>query len=269
MKKNLQAYHEGNRYFDIFKDFTLQDTALETKRIHIENVKKTALAIADFSHSKVDRELLAVLAEHHDDGRVVQYEILGKFWDTKISHFALGVDRVDRYITDNNLKVDDEIALLRKTMMYHGRMHLLGEVTTEEAEYIELITAADTFENATSCVSYLTREIFTDAKGYLQENPKQDQRQITNSKIWEWYTSGTEFDKFKYCKTYADYVLFAATLATSCIKKYGKIAKVALMQPGYGYPSILEGFKQTFGYALRTEDSERAYQIISNMVRAL
>lgn len=213
--------------------------------------------------------MLAVLAEHHDDGRVVQYEILGKFWDTKISHFALGADRVNCYITDNNLEVDDEIILLRKVMMYHGRLHLLGEVTTEEAEYIELITAADTFENATSCVSYLTREIFTDAKGYLQENPKQDQRKVINSKIWEWYANGEKFDKFKHCHTYADHVLFAATLATNCIKKYGEIAKVALMQAGYGYLSILEGFKQTFEYALTAEDSTRAYQIISNMVGTL
>jgi len=266
MKKNLKCYHEENRYSEIFRDLTLQDTALETKRIHIENVIKTAKAIADFSHSKVDREMLAVLAEHHDDGRVAQYEILGRFWDNKASHFALGVDRVDQYIVANNLEVDEEISLLRKVMMYHGRMHLMFEATAEEKEYIELITAADTFENATSCVSYLIREIFTDAKGYIKEDPQRDQKEVSNMKIWDWYANGDKFDKFKYCHTYADYVLFAATLATNSIKKYGEIATVALMQSGYGYSTILEGFKKTFEYALSPEDANRAYKIISEMV---
>lgn len=265
MKKNLEKYHNANRYTDIFNGAA----ALETKRQHIENVVKTSVAIADFQHSRVDRDMLAILAEHHDDGRVNQYELLGKFWDTNVSHCVLGVDRVDKFMTKENLEMDEELELLRMVMMYHGRMEYLTRATNEEREYVELISAADTFENATSCVSYLIREVTTDAKGFKKENPNQDQKEVTTPEIWTWYAKGTKFDKMKFCKTYADYILFAATLATNSIKKYGEIARVALTQSGYGYNTILEGFKETFEYALTEADAKKAFQILSDMVAQL
>lgn len=266
MKKNLKKYHEDNRAAKIFSSSS--EAALITKQSHIVSVVDLAVAIANLKKQKVDIDLLKVLAEHHDDGRVDQYKLLGKFWDTEVSHFCLGVERVNKYITQNSdVEVDEEIDLLRKVMEYHGRMHLLPVGTTDEEKmYISIISEADTFENATSCISYLMREAEEDAKGYRTENPEMDQKTVTNPQIWVWLSNGEKFDKFKYCHTYADYILFAATLATNCIKQYGEMAKECFLTPAYGFESRLEGFDITFEKCLSLEDAERAKNILREML---
>lgn len=267
MQKNLRIYHGENRYVEIFSS---NAAALQTKVAHIENVIGLAVSIANFKKEEVDIELLKVLAEHHDDGRVNQYQLLGKFWDTEVSHFALGVERVNNFITQHEeVEVDKEIDLLRKVMEYHGRMRLLPvETTEEERKYISIISDADTFENATSCISYLIREVREDAKGYKNENPEADQKMVTNPEIWNWYKNGIKFDKFKFCHTYADYILFAATLATNVIKKYGDIAKECFSKAAYGFESRLDGFDKTFEECLNPQDAEKAKRILRNMLEA-
>lgn len=260
MNKNLLMYHEANRYTDIFATEGLQG-----KLKHVEAVIKTVNAIADFQHADVDRELLSVLAEHHDDGRVDQYRLLGKFWDTEVSHNVLGLDRLEKFIVRENLEVDNEIQLLRAVMLYHGRQHL-AQLSAEEKLYVDLVTAADDFENACSCVSYLIKEVKNDEKGYIKSNPEADQKEVTSDFIWYSYAKGQKFDKMQYCKTYADYILFAGTLATGCITKYNEVAKTALMQPGYGYPTILKGFEETFDATLTKADAGRAYAVLYGML---
>lgn len=263
MNNALKSYHESNRYTIIFTDKVPE---LAIKRMHIQRVKETARAIAQVQRSTVDKELLDILAEHHDDGRVDQYEILGKFWDTELHHCMLGAERLEAYLHDNQFDFDPETDLLWKVMKYHGRLDIAENVSEEEREYIEIISAADDFENGTSCVSYLIHEIDTDAKGYKTANPEDNQKTVTSQMIWDCYENGKKYDKLKYCHTYADYILFAGMLATNCIMKYGKIAKTALQQPGYGYNSILEGFKATFEYALESQDATKAYKIMCDMI---
>ena len=139
-------------------------------------------------------------------------------------------------------------------------------LSPESKEYVEIITAADDFENACSCVSYLVHEVETDAKGYISKNPEADQTEVSNF-VFDHFKDGVKFDKMKYCKTYAEYVLFAATLATSCIKKYGEIAKVALQQPGYEYDTILDGYKDVFRKTLTSEMADKAYDVLASMIR--
>lgn len=264
MNKNLLMYHEANRYTKIF-----ETDGLKGKMKHVEAVIKTADSIANFQHADVDRELLSVLAEHHDDGRENQYRLLGKFWDTEVSHNVLGADRLEKFVTHYNLEVDAEMQLLRNVMLYHGRQHLAPQLTAEEKVYIDLVTAADDFENACSCVSYLIREVENDEKGYIKSNPTADQKHLTKESadyVWKCFKEGKKFDKNKICKTYADYVMFAATLATMNIVKYSDIAKMAFMQPGYGYSTILEGFAETFDATLTKADATRAYNILHGML---
>ena len=263
MKNNMIIYHNHNRYTDIFNR-----EGLIGKLHHVENVIKTAEAIASVQHLPVDMEVLAVLAEHHDDGRVNQFDLLGKFWDTEVSHNVLGADRLEKFVVANGLEVDDEIELLREVMLYHGRQHLAYKLCSAAKIYIDIVTAADDFENATSCVSYLIHEVETDAKGY-NANTEYDQRKLSPENegfILKHFEEGVKFDKMRVCKTYADYVAFAGTLATSCIKKYGTIARTALMQPGYGYGSILEGFKVTFEKTLDSYLAEYLYRAMHNML---
>lgn len=264
MKHNLKAYHEDNRYTDIFNR-----EGLLGKMQHVENVIDTARAIARVQHLSVNFELLAVMAEHHDDGRVNQFNLLGKFWDTEVSHNVLGADRLEKFIVANGLEVDDEVELLREVMLYHGRQHLAYNLCSAARVYIDIVTAADDFENATSCVSYLIREVETDAKGY-NANKGYDQRRLSpehEAFILKCFEKGEKFDKVRICKTYADYVVFAATLATSCIKKYGNIAKTALMQTGYGYKTILDGFHDVFTKTLEPDLANRVLETMKGMLQ--
>lgn len=265
--ENLMKYHFSNRYTDIFNR-----KGLTGKLCHVEGVIRTAVAIAEFQRSPVDMDLLKVLAEHHDDGRVDQYERLGKFWDTEIPHQELGAERLEKFLEEHGLPMDGECILMKDVMLYHGKPNMIDDLPEESKLYVKIITAADDFENARSCVSYLVKEVQNDEKGYGTEN------QTTFGEyadfIWRCYTNGTRtdpktgewFDKNKHCQTYADYVIFAATLMTVCIKQYASIAKTALMQPGYGYTSILDGFKVTFEKTLEPELAAKAYQVMVNMI---
>ena len=71
------AYHNANRYYEIFSE-----EGLLGKKQHIENVIAQTKAIAKSQNLSLDMDLLAICAEHHDDGRVDQYYLLGNFWDT-------------------------------------------------------------------------------------------------------------------------------------------------------------------------------------------
>lgn len=272
MNTTLNTYHENNRYFNIFYGAK----ALNDKRLHIENVVRFAQKIYETYPKKfkssIDNELLSLCAEHHDDGRVNQYELLGKFWDTEVSHNVLGLERFDKWLNNSpaikvicggfilplSQKETDEIKIFRDVMLYHGRQHLC--FNQQSLPYIELITAADDLENAAACVSYLIREVETDAKGYRQTNPEVDQRSVSDF-VFHHFTAGEKFDKLKYCNTYAEYVLFAATLMTSCINKYS-FAKELLLQPGYGYPSILAGYQDVFEKTLSPETAKASYNIL-------
>lgn len=261
INKAILQYHAENQYETIF----VGAEALEDKKPHIANVITLSKAIARVQHSPVDYSFLALCAEHHDDGRVDQYKILGGFLDTEILHHVLSVKRFDEFLLQNHIdEMDDSIKIFRDVMLYHGRMEV-ADLSDESKLYVQIISVADDFENACSCVSYLVREVQTDAKGYIREKPKNNQKFVSTF-VWEHFCKGKKFDKMKYCHTYAEYVLFAATLATSCIKKYGDIARAALSQAGYGYSSILEGYKDVFSKTLSPDMAEEAYDTLVSMV---
>ena len=254
----LNQYHLANRYFDIFAGCD----ALDTKRAHIENVIRFTEKLFDTMSPDcgINKELLMFCAEHHDDGRVDQYRLLGKFWDTEVSHSSLGVDRFDKWLQKSTFisPIDQSIQIFRDVLLYHGRPSLC--FTEASKPYVCLITSADDLENAAACVSYLIREIETDAKGYRNDHPEASQQSVSDF-VFEHFASGKKFDKIRFCNTYAEYILFAATLMTSCIKKYN-FAKELLLQPGYGYNSILEGYKHVFEYALSPEMAVKAYAVL-------
>lgn len=256
----LIAYHEDHRHEVIFNI-----DGLLGKLDHISAVIKFGLAIADAQHSPLDREMLKLCLEHHDDGRVKQFKLLGKFWDTEVSHNVLGLDGLDNFLQQNKAEIDESVEILRNVILYHGRLNLLGDVSEESRAYVELVTAADDFENACSCVSYLVKEVKSDEKGYCQASPGKDQLSVSNY-VFSHFEKGIKFDKLMCCHTYAEYVLFAATLAISCIKKYGDIAKTVFKQPGYGYDSILDGYNDVFTQTLSPKIAVDAYRILADMV---
>jgi len=255
----ILQYHSDNRYYDIFVG-----RALEGKRKHIENVIEFTKKMLKFFPSNVNEELLMLCVEHHDDGRVNQMELIGKYWDSKVSHNVLGLERFDTTISGyDSVIIDDSIYIFRNVLLYHERMSLLANDISRP--YVEIVSAVDNFENACSAVSYLLNEVENDVKGYKHDNPEMDQSTVSDF-VFEHFSNGEVFDKIKYCNTYAEYVLYAATLVTSCIKRFGTMAIDILKQPAYGYSSILEGYKVIFEAVLTKADATRAYNILCGML---
>ena len=61
------------------------------------------------------------------------------------------------------------------------------------------------------------------------------------------YLKGETFNKLTYCKTYADYILFAASLAIQSLKGSDKtIAKKIMKQNCGKYENALIGYKDLF-----------------------
>lgn len=258
VNNSLMAYHQRNRFFDIFNT-----EGLLGKKQHIENVIKLSSAIAQFQHSNVDMEFLRFCAEHHDDGRVNQYELLGKFYDGKVSHNTLSIERLNAFLLKcENLVIDESIEIMRDVMLYHGRMQL-AKLSDVSRLYVEIITAADDFENACACVEYLLDEVRKDEKGYIENDPERDQTEVSDY-VFEHFKAGEKFDKMKYCTTYGEYIIFAATLATNCIKRYTDIAKVALMQQDENGKTILERYRDVFQATLKPEMAEKAFTVLAS-----
>lgn len=245
--------------------------ALDTKREHIQNVISLVNRLYETSEAQslYCYDLLLVCAAMHDIGRKKQFELLGKFWDTEVSHNALGVDHLDAWISKQRTiiesavqirtaEVQEQINILRDVILYHGRQDLCFNEVSKP--YVDMVTAADDLENAASCISYLVREVEEDAKGYRKENPDADQKAFSDF-VFDCFKNGDKFDKSVYCHTYAEYVLFAATLMTSSCRKH-PFASTLLKEAGYGYPSILEGYKDVFEKTLTPEMAVRAYRVL-------
>lgn len=263
----LLAYANQHKASDIF----VGSPALETKRQHIENVVSLVSRLYETSPMKslYCYDLLVICAAMHDIGRKKQFELLGKFWDTEVSHNVLGVDHLDSWLAKQmanykfamqirTAEVQAQINILRDVILYHGRQDLCFNVGSKP--YVDMVTAADDLENAAACISYLIREVEEDAKGYRKANPDADQKQVSDY-VFDHFKKGEKFDKSVYCHTYAEYVLFAATLMTSSCKKH-MFASSLLKEPGYGYASILEGYKDVFFKTLTPEMAEKAYDVL-------
>lgn len=203
----LTDYHLENLPKNIF----VGSEALDTKREHVENVRAFVNKLYDVTEpNNIDKGLLLICTDHHDDGRVDQYRLLGKFWDTEISHNSLGVERFDRWLTKKGYtSIGLHEQIFRDVLLYHGRPHLC--FTEASKPYVELVTAADDLENASACISYLLREVAEDAKGYRHDNPEANQKDVSYF-VFENFASGIKFDKMMYCHTYGEYVLFQKLL---------------------------------------------------------
>lgn len=254
------AYHNANRYYDIFSKKRLLE-----KEKHVENVIALSKKIASFLNYDVDMTLLEICAEHHDDGCVDQYELIGNFWDNQILPNALGIFRLRKFMEQQkDVKNDLSLSILHDVILHHGRIHLT-DLSDESKPYVEIVSLTDDLENAYSFVSRIIKEVKTDTKGYIKENPKADQKEVSKF-VWEHFEDGEKFDEETFCSTYAEYVLFAATLATNCIKQYGEIAKIIFSQPRYGYSSIIEGYRDVFSNTLTPSMATQAIVVIESMI---
>ena len=261
INESILMYHKMNRYDQIFSKKELMG-----KRNHIKNIIPLANIIANTLHYDIDSNFLAICSEHHDDGRVDQYELLGNYNDTIISHNVLSINRFNKFLSEHEFhEFDTSIQIFHDVLLYHGRTWLTT-LSEESNPYVEIVTIADNFENALSCVSYLLKEVETDAKGYRKKNPCADQKAVSDY-VWKHFCEGKKFNKLEYCTTYAEYILFATTLFINCITNYESVAKLAFSQLDYNIPSILESYHTIFQQTLSPKMEKEAYQILVNTLK--
>ena len=228
-----------------------------------------------------DNRLAKVSAKFHDIGRFSQIELLGSFNDAKILHHYLGEDFIARALYQGKLEPSQELEAIRLAVSYHARMKFMpykSEIPQQTIDIVDSVGRADDIENGCiGAVSYLEREALTDAKGYIKENPESDQTKVS-AEVWDFFKKGEKFDKMKFCKTYADYTLFAAVLAITSLKgKDRALAKHALELPCKGssidgqerrqYTSALEGYKDIFSKLIEPEKAKGAYKILEDFYK--
>ena len=231
-------------YIENMKNKYKEVPAIQDK---INHIKRTAILVERIAPKN---DLARVATKYHDIGRFLQYELLGKFDDTLVSHHVLGEDVIVRAVLKGDLKISPELDIIRSSIMYHGRMEYmpyLTELSNDVIEIVDIVSRIDGIENGCiGAIGYLERECREDAKNYKKNNPKLDMKQVS-PEVLEFYLKGKKFDKMKYCKTYADYVLFANSLAITALRgKDRNIAKEAIDLECFGYKNAIEGYKDLF-----------------------
>ena len=230
----------------------------------LEHIKRTVLLVDRMTYG--DR-LSIIAAKFHDIGRFKQLELLGNFNDGALLHHNAGTNTILKEVFNNNLEISEELNTIRQVIQYGGRQKFIpynpSEISEEVNTIIDIISRVDEIENGCmGATGYLVREAQEDVKGYRKNNPNLDMKKVS-PEVWEFFIRGEKFDKMKYCKTYADYTLFACVLAIQALKgKDRKIAKATMELKCNGYDSALEGYKDIFSKLVQPEYSEHAYNVL-------
>ena len=231
------------------------------KLSHIKNVTSLAKIVSN------DDRMAIIAAKFHDIGRFKQLELLGSFNDGILLHHYIGEDVVTRAVFNRQLSASKELNAIRQVVQYHGRQAYIPykpELAEGVIGLIDVISRVDGIENGCiGATGYLVREAETDAKGYRENNPDLDMKSVS-PEVWEFYSKGQKFDKLKYCKTYADYTLFAAILAIEALKgKDRDVARIAMDIEANGYESALAGYKDIFSKLVAPEYADKAFEVLN------
>lgn len=264
MNLNTQILDELEAYIDNYL-LEVEEKYKENKSAidKIEHIKRTVLLTKRITSN--DR-LSIIATKFHDIGRFKQLELIGSFNDGILLHHNVGEDVITRAIFKGELKISEELNAIRQVIQYHGRQKFIPykpELSEGVSELIDIISRVDEIENGCiGATGYLLREAEEDSKGYKKENPDLDMSSVSPD-VWEFFSKGEKFDKMKYCKTYADYTLFAGILAIQALKGEDRqIAKAAMDLKCNGYQSALEGYKDIFSRLIESRYSEMAYKVL-------
>ena len=231
----------------------------------VEHIERTVLLTKRITSN--DR-MSIIAAKYHDIGRFAQLELLGSFNDSVLLHHNIGEDVITRAVFKGELDVSDELNAIRQVVQYHGRQNFIPykpELAEGVNELIDIISRVDEIENGCiGATGYLLREAEEDSKGYKKDNPDLDMKKVS-PEVWQFFVKGEKFDKIKYCKTYADYTLFASLLAIQALKgKDREIAKAAMDLKCNGYESALDGYRDIFSKLIQPEYNKEAFAILSS-----
>ena len=193
----------------------------------------------------------------------------------------MGEDFITRALYQGKLEYSPELDMIRSVVKYHGRAKFIpfkNEIPQEAMDLVDTIGRVDGIENGCiGAIGYLVREAQEDAKSYRANNPELDMKAISPD-VLEFYKKGEKFDKMKYCKTYADYTLFAAVLAITALKGQDRNLALDAMQnyqctrPIYNengdivsekqYDSAIEGYDDIFSILLDPKDKKMCIDVL-------
>ncbi len=235
------------------------------KIAHINNVVTLTKRMTN------NNRMAIIAAKFHDLGRFKQLELLGNFNDGVLLHHNIGEDVITRAVFQGKLNISNELNAIRQVVQYHGRQKFIPykpELSDGVEDLIDIVSRVDEIENGCiGATGYLEREAQEDAKGYKKENPKLDMTKVS-PEVWKFFSKGEKFDKLKYCKTYADYTLFASVLAIQALKGQDRdIAKAAMELKANGYESALEGYKDIFSKLVQPEYSKKAFEVLDGFYK--
>lgn len=198
------------------------------KKDKYEHSKRTAnIAKQIYPNNK----LLEVAMKFHDIGRFIQYDRIKSFDDKILSHYILGKQFIEEQEMNNNISSSKELNIIKYVIRYHiGIKYIprdeLVNINEETLNLIKYSSIVDAIDNG--CIGatyYIEREILNDEKHYKKNNPDLDMKNVSND-VLSYYLNNEKFDKYKYCKTYADYLLFAILLLIESLKSIDNTDKV-------------------------------------------
>lgn len=236
------------------------DIIILNKIKHIENTEKIAKEIMP------ENKLLSLGMAYHDIGRFKQYEIISFFDDNIISHRELGEQTIAKELMLGNLKNSYELDVIRSIIQYHGTESIIpfkNQIDKEVIKLVEIATEIDGLENGCIGVTrYLEREILNDEKNFAKRYKNLDMKSVSEE-IWKIYKAGEKIPKIM-CKTYADYLLFASSLAINGKNK--KLAIKLLNEQNNEYGTTIEWYEYMFRKYLTKEYIEEAVSIFKSQI---
>lgn len=279
LSKNSETLDKIEKFVDTvmkeYKDKYYSNPIIKDKIDHIGRVTEIT------EKAYPGNQLARIAAKTHDIGRFRQFEILGKFDDGQVLHHYLGEDYITRALYQGKLEYSPELDMIRSVVKYHGRAQFIpfkDEIPQKAMELVDVIGRVDGIENGCiGATGYLVREAQEDAKSYKANNPGLDMKSISPD-VLEFYKKGEKFDKMKYCKTYADYTLFAAVLAITALRSQDRNLALDAMQnyqctrPIYNengdiidvkqYNSAIEGYDDIFSILVDPKDKKMCMDVL-------
>lgn len=232
------------------------DNFLEIKKLKYRDIDMVQRKIihskttSQLAKSNFDNEVLRVAMKFHDIGRFKQYDLIKSYDDKIISHYELGKAIIEEELHKNNIEPSKELDMIKAVIMYHGGTKYISnneKLDNESLELVEMSSRIDALDNGCRGVFlYIEDECLKDSKNYKKNNPNLDMKSVSND-VLNMFLDGKSFDKIKYCKTYADYILFAASLAIKSLTGPDKIIAKKIMNQKCGkYENALEGYEDLF-----------------------
>lgn len=219
---------------------------------------------------KIDptNDLLRVAMKFHDIGRFEQYRRIGNFDDKVLSHYVLGKEEIYKNISEGSLEESPELNLIIQVITMHFGIEYIPSNAKLEDKTLKIVDMAakiDSLDNGcVGALTYIENEILNDSKNYIKNNPNLDMKRVS-SYVLKKYLNGESFDKIKYCKTYAEYLLFATSLAIKALKsRFRKIAKEVMSNEIGEYKNSLEGYEYLIKKYVDEKISVKCIKVLEN-----